>query len=354
MHVLEAITPSRIGGAETFVTRLTLDLAAAGDEVEIFCPSGRPLMPYLQRHGISALSWKTYGKVDPRTLIGLAAHIRTHHVDVLHTHLSTATFLGSLAARLARVPCVAHAHGMGTVGWYRFADQVIAVSEAVRRHLIAEGIPGHRIHVVRNGVCLSEFTPQPVADAKRVCGLDPRKLRVGIFGRMSPEKGHAVALEAWPWVVREHPGARLVLAGEGKCEGDLRALVGRLGLGAHVEFPGFLEDPRPCMSACDLVLLPSFKEGLPLSAVEAMAIGRPIVASDAGGLPEVVEDGETGLIVPRGEPQLLTVAINRLLRDPGLRARMGQAGRRRAEERFDGAKQLTALRQVFASARQHA
>lgn len=140
-----------------------------------------------------------------------------------------------------------------------------------------------------------------------------------------------------------------MLVGSGRSAGDLRRLAARLGISGSVEFAGFVPDPRALMCACDVIVVPSRIEGLGLAAIEAMALERPVVVSDAGGLVEVVGHEETGLVFPRGEPQALSEAIVRVLADPELARRLGKAGRRRVEERFDAARQVQLLQEAFLS-----
>jgi len=349
MRVLEIITPSRIGGAEVYLASLVQALWEAGDEVTVFCPSGRPIVNYLRARGITPLTWKTWGKIDPKTLFGLARLIKAQRIDVIHAHLSSAAFIGSLAGRLTGTPCVASVHGFTYAGWYRFADRLHAVSDAVKGDLLRQGIRAEKIRVVHNGIALERFVPQPVAEAKRACGFDPAVPRVGIVGRLNPVKGQATALQAWPQVRERIPAARLMLVGEGKAEPELRALAAQLGIADAVDFTGFCDDPRALMAACDVVAMPSRSEGLGLVAMEAMALQRPVVVSDAGGLVEVVVDNESGLVVPREDSDALGEALIRVLSDLALADRLAHAGRLRVEEHFSAARQLRALREVLVS-----
>ncbi len=348
MRILELITPSRIGGAEVHVTALAQALAARGDHARVFCPTGRPLVAYLQARGIEPLSWKTTGKIDPATVLRLANLIRAERLELIHAHLSTASFLGSLAARMTGVPCVATVHGFTSLFWYGMAHRLIAVSAAVRDHLLTQGIPAERIRVVHNGISLTRYTSVPAAEAKRALGLPADAPVAGVVGRLSPEKGQAVALEAWTRVAAARPGARLLLVGAGADDDALRVRAAELGLEALVHFAGFQDDPAPYLSACDVVLVPSLKEGLGFAALEAMALERPVVASNTGGLPEAVADGETGLLVPPGDASALADAVLALIADPTRRAALGRAGRARVEAHFDADRQFDQLRRVLA------
>ncbi len=348
MRFLEIITPSRIGGAETHVAAITQGLRALGDEVIVFCPEGRPLVRYLRDRGIEPVTWKTRGKSDLPTVMRFVRLIRERRIAVVHTHLSSATFLGSIAARIAGVPSVATVHGFNNPTWYRFAPKIIAVSRAVKEHLASVGLPESKIEVVYNGIPLERYEPLPVAKAKRACGRDPNGPLVGVFGRLVPEKGQSVALMAWVEVLSAIPSARLILAGDGKDREILEAFCEEKGIASNVEFAGFVPDPRGLMAACDVVVVPSLKEGFGLAAVEAMALERPVIASEIGGLPEIISGGENGLLFPAGDAFGLAEAIVRLINGPELAVKLGKAGRQTVEERFSMARQIAVLRDVLA------
>ena len=350
MRILEIITPSRIAGAETQFVTILQELSRAGDELTVFCPAGRAFTSYLADKGFAPISWKTWGKADPRTLLRFVRLIRSRRIDVVHTHLSTASLLGSFAARMAGRPCVAMVQGFNKATCYRWADKLIAVCSGVKDYLIAQGVPAGRIEVIYNSVPSAAFRPVPIDEAKRSFGFDPSVPRVGAFRRMDPEKGLDVAVQAWKTVVQKHPRAKLMLVGEGKAEAYLRTLTHELGLDNSVEFPGFVPDGWRMMSACDVLLLPSLKEACALAALEAMALARPVIVSDASGLAEIVEDGVSGLVVPRGQVEPLAQAMVRVLDDRSLAERLSHGARRRVEERFDSRVQVAAIRRVLAQA----
>lgn len=347
MHVLEMITPSRVGGAETQVLTITRELTMLGDAVSIFCPQGRPFVDYLRHYGMHALSWKTWGKIDPKTLIGIIHVIRSQRVDVVHTHLTSATFIGSLAARLTGRRCVATVHGFTSAFWYRHAHRIIAVSDAVKDHLVAQGMPAEKIQVIHNGIAVELYTPQPLSKAKAACGFDPAQIRLGVFGRLVTVKGHGTVIEALPQLLKRYPTARLSLVGDGREREAMTALTRRLGVEAQVDFHGFVPDPRPLLAACDLVMMPSRQEGLGLAAIEAMALERPVIATRVGGLSEVIDDGVSGLLIPPDDATALLGAILTVLADPDYAARLGACGRLRAQQRFHACRQVMQLRRVL-------
>ena len=347
LAVLEAITPSRIGGAEVYVAQICEKLAHLGAHVDLFCPSGRPFVDYADRRGIGSVNWKTHGKFDPITVLRLARLIKKNRIDVIHTHLSTASLLGAFAAKLAGVPSVAHVHGMNSATCFKHSGLVIAVSEAVKKHLCAQGLDGSKIRVLHNGIDLTRFQPISKTEARSCLSYDSDAQIFGVFGRLSPEKGQKFAIEAMSIVIKDYPNARLILAGDGKDRADLESFAQTLGIAENVHFEGFIADPSRMMSACDAVIVPSIKEGFGLAAVEAMALGRPVVATDAGGLPEIIVNGETGFIVPTRDPQAIADLIKHLLEDKALAESMGKRGRERAEDCFDLDKQMKLLLSIL-------
>lgn len=340
LRILEIITPSRIGGAEVYVTGFYKAAREMGAQVTLFCPQGRPFIEYARERGIGAVTWKTHGKIDPYTVFQLARLIRCERADVVHTHLSTASLLGAIAAKMAGVPSVAHVHGLNSATCFQYSTAIIAVSDAVKSHLCLQGIKPEKIHVVHNGVDLSHFSGNPFPHT-------PHAPTFGVFGRLSPEKGQRVAIEALFLVTREHPNARLMIVGDGKDRDDLIISAKALGIEANVEFAGFQPDIREFMARCDAVIVPSVREGFGLAAVEAMAMGKPVVASAVGGLPEIVVENKTGFLIPPSNPQALSDALLRLISNPALARRLGASGRRRVEECFDAKKQMVKVMDVL-------
>lgn len=338
LRILQYITPSGIGGAEVHVLTLAEKLRERGHEVMVVCPQGRPLVGELIARGLPARAPRTTGKVDPMMLARLFRWFRGEGWQVVHTHLSTASLVGSVAARLAGIPSVATVHGLNTRTCFGWASALIAVSNAVKQHLTAQGLPPESITVVHNGVDLKLLARsyQPAA-LRRQWGVPEGAPLLVTVGRLAPEKGHRDLLRALHLLAPqpEWKELRLLMVGTGALLGQLRTEAEALGVTERVTFAGFQRDVPPFVEAADVFVLPSLREGLSLSALEAMALAKPVVACRVGGTPEVVVDKETGFLVSPASPFELAEALARLLRDP-LRAReMGQAGERRVREAFD-------------------
>ena len=284
--------------------------------------------------------------------------------DIVNAHLFRATVVAAPLARWHGARAVETYHGRE--GWRqgpgplrflpdrmigRLLDRVIAVSEAARTFLIhGKGYRADRITVVPNGRDLSVFTPGAAREAARKeLGLDRTVPIVGVVGRLEAQKGHTHLLDAWPAVVREFPDARCLLVGEGSLRAALAEQARARGVAASVIFAGFRADVPRMLDAIDVLCLPSLYEGMPLTAIEASAMARPVVATAVDGTPEVVRDGHSGRLVPAADPTALARALCELLGDPERARGMGQAGRALVLERFDLARQVEATARVYRS-----
>jgi glycosyltransferase involved in cell wall biosynthesis len=235
----------------------------------------------------------------------------------------------------------------------RFVDRYIAVSEANARYLVEEKrLPARKITVIHNGCDVSRFETahHPPSGLRESLSIRPADPVILVLGRLEPQKGHRILLEALPEVLRHFPRAHLVCVGEGALRGELESRVRDLGLSGAVHFVGYQRNVADWLAVADVSVLPSFYEGLPLAAIESQAAGRPVVATDVDGTPEVVVHGQTGLIVPPGDAAALTAAVCRLLGDPDERARLARAGRARVIALFDQRQQVRRTQDLYLAA----
>ncbi len=293
---------------------------------------------------------------DVGAALSLVYILRRRRIDVLHSHLFYSSLFASPIGKLCRVPLVVETPHVreqwrqGLKSHYvvdrlagRFVDQYIAVSEANRRYLIEEkGLPPQKVVVIHNGSDLRRFSPQHRGPAgqRQSLGFKNDDPILVVIGRLEPQKGHRVLLEALPAIRQQFPDVRVVCVGEGALRGDLERQADESGLGDSVRFVGQQSNVQDWLALADVTVLPSFYEGLPLAAIESLAIGRPMVASAVDGTPEIVVDGQTGLTVPPGDPVQLARAISRLLGDPALREKLVAAGRDWVLERFGEERQV--------------
>jgi glycosyltransferase involved in cell wall biosynthesis len=249
-------------------------------------------------------------------------------------------WLGPLAARWRRLPIVysrrTDAPEYAVVGRAKYAlyDRVIAISSCIHRQLSRVGVPATKLRLVHSGV---DPAPAECADRASLCrefALEADAFIVGCVGLFIQRKGHAVLLEAMQQLRDRHPRLRLVLFGSGPLEGDLRRRVAAAGLAPLVRFAGFRPDVRRLLPALDLVVHPALAEGLGVALLEAAVAGVPIVATRAGGIPDLVRHEETGLLVKPGSASQLAAAISRVLDDAVLRRRLGAAAQQLALSQF--------------------
>ena len=341
LTILEYIAPSRIGGAETYFLRLVAHLGRAGHRVIVVtkrdCALRRELEARVaQMVNVEIHAWHTHGKTDAQSLARLCRLIRAEHVDLVHTHLTTASLLGSMAGRICGVPVACHVHCAEKKTYFQFGDYLIAVAEGVRQHLLRQGVNPAKVPVLHYGLDLDFFrNPMPRAQARRQLGLPDAVKIVGVVASLQERKGHRYLLRALADLGPDLGPVHAVFAGEGPLEKALRAQARRLKLSENVHFLGFRDDISTVLSACDIVALPSRKEGLSIATMEAMALGRPVVVTPVAGMPELVKERVTGLLVPAGETAPLSRALETIWRDPALQNALSRNGRAWLEQKFD-------------------
>ena len=284
------------------------------------------------------------------SLVGLAAYVRRHRIRVLHaTDRPRDSVSCAVLAALTGAKAVIHLHvkcddWMGpAVRWaFRHADALVGISEFVSRSIVAKGYRADRVHTILNAIDPAAWDPDlDPAPFRRELGIAQGAPLVVSASRLFHWKGHPELIRAIDIVRRDLPGVRLVIAGEddklaggrGHME-ELQALVSELGMKEHVVFAGHRTDMPRIFAAADVFALASFEEPFGLVYAEAMAMKRPVVGLDSGGAPEIVDHGGSGFLAPRGDVGALAAHLLTLLRDPALRARMGEHGRRRVEASF--------------------
>ena len=300
---------------------------------------------------------------DCREMARFALFLRKRRIQIVHSHGFRASVLASPIAYWAGVPAVVettHIREHWRRGWKsnfaidRFVGRCIgayiAVSDANRRYLLQQKrLPAEKVHLIRNGCEIEKFDPcyPPQLAIKRQLGFADSDPVLLLIGRLEPQKGHSVLFAALKDVLQDVPNARLVCVGDGALRPALEAELQQLELTASVRLVGYQSNVRDWFSIADVCVLPSFFEGLPLVAIECLAAGRAMVATAVDGTPEVIVDEKTGLTVPAGDAPKLASAIVRLLRDPGLRARLGAAGRSRVETDFNLSRQVRETEKLY-------
>jgi glycosyltransferase involved in cell wall biosynthesis len=288
-------------------------------------------------------------KFDPATFTHLLKVLRDKRADVVHLHGYGATTFGRLCAAWMRIPAILHEHANHTdTPWFQkladrtlapHTDVAIAVSASTAEFTTrARLVPANRTHVVYLGAPLDEFarprSVKEIAAARRALGVPDGAVAIGCVTRLMPAKGNEYLVAAAPAVLAAHPQARFYLVGEGELDATLKAQAARLGLGDRFVFAGFTRDVAAAFSAFDVVVFPSLWEGTPLTAFEALAMGKPIVSTNADGLLDVLTHDRDALVVPTRDSAALAAAITRVIGDPVLRSRLA-AGARATGQCYD-------------------
>jgi len=362
-----------------FLYRLIRFLERQGFEVTVACTPGE-FTDELRREGINLHGISISRNLNIfhhcKSFVKLYSFMRLHSFDIVHTHTPIASIIGRIAARLAGVPIVLYtAHGFYFHDRMKpslrrfhillekfaaaFCDFIFTQSEEDRQTAIKLGIcPPEKIEWIGNGVDLQRFNPASVASAdldrlRRDLDLERDCRVVGIIGRLVREKGYFEFFDAAARIIKDLPHTYFLVIGDAlssdydASKNELIQHIESLGIKEHVRFTGMRGDIPELLSLVDVYTLPSYREGMPRSIIEAMAMSKPVIATDIRGCREEVVHKETGFLVPVGDSLALTEAILELLRHPELARRFGKNGRQRAIELFDEEKVLDRQMDVY-------
>ena len=345
LRVLFLTTSMPVGGAETLLVNLVRRLDRRRFAPEIVClkepgPLGEELaheMPV--HHGLLA------GKFDLRILPRLWRLMRHPRADaVITVGAGDKMFWGRIAARLAGVPVIASA--LHSTGWpdgvgrlnrmlTPWTDAFIGVADSHARHLIeGERFPADKVCTIYNGVDCDLFSPGDAAATRASLGIAADASVVGILAALRPEKNHELFLQGAKAIREALPATQFIVVGDGPRRADLESLCAQLGIADAVRFLGSRSDVPALLAACDVVALTSHNEASPVSILEALSCGVPVVASNVGSVRETVVDGETGRLFAAGDTPAYVAAVIQLLQSRELRRQMGAEGRRRVEARW--------------------
>jgi len=346
VNILFLSTHLNTGGITSYLFTLTKGLIKRGHSVHVATSGGNVEGEFLSvGANLVHLNIRTKSELDPRIYIALKplkAYIKENNIDIVHAQTRITQVMGSLLKKSTSRPFVSTCHGFFKARLSRkwipcWGDAVIAISSAVERHLLDDfSISQKRIHLIESGIDLDEFTPineVTKAEHRNRLKLGDEPI-IGMIARLSDVKGPDVLIEAMKDVLGHIPNAKLLLVGEGRMEGDLRAMVKRLELEQSVRFFSVVRKTKEMLPLFDIFAMPSRQEGLGLSIMEAQATGLPVVASRVGGIPSLVEDGKTGILVESENPRVLAEAIVKLLKDKDLLGAIGVAGRKFIQEHY--------------------
>jgi len=334
-------------GGERQTLLLVEGLRQIGHDAEMVCPPESPLARRALEASIPVHQIPLRGELDLSSAIQLRQLIQRFHPQILQLHTAHSHTIG-LLARLGlglhpgvivqrRVDFSIHRSGTPVLTDLKYQHGVqryIAISHKIAAVLEQDGIEQDRIRVVHSGVSPLADPLRSAAQVRDQLQLDASTPLLGSVGALQQHKGHIHLVQAMAQLRDRHPRAHLVLIGDGKLDKSLRDSARKLGIEERVHRVGFQEDVASWLSALDLYIHPSLEEGLGTSILDALGAGRTVIASDVGGIPEVIEDGVTGRLVAAANPALLAEVIDQMLDDPTTAARLAETGKQRATSQF--------------------
>jgi glycosyltransferase involved in cell wall biosynthesis len=344
MFSLHIDTAQTWRGGQSQVRYTVLGLRARGQRAALVAhPDGELLRRMQEGHDLIPIGMR--GEVDLTAAWRLSRALKQLRPDVVHAHDPHGVAMASVALGITgpsvRPPLLATRridyrirHSSFSRWKYDQVDAFIAISAAVRDRLVSDGVPRRKITIVHEGVDIKRIAGLPAGNIHAELYLPTHSPVVGSVGALVAQKAPHDLIEAAALVVRSVPDARFVILGEGELRPALERQIHEHHLERHVMLAGFRDDAQQLIKDFDVFAMSSVQEGMCTSLVDAMAASRPAVVTAAGGMPEVVADGETGYVVPPRDPEAMAARLVALLKDAGLRARMGAAGLQRARELF--------------------
>lgn len=346
MRILHLISSLGLFGAEQVLLNLAANMPGVESRIGVLNNLHNPHLEAIaeaKRRGLKTITFTSRGKFDLRTIRKVRRFLREEKIDILHTHNYKTDILGLVAAKMAGIRTVATAHGYTgvsrAVSFYeqldrsalRFFDRVVVVSDS-----ILPSFPRHKKVVIPNGIDAHEFSTtsgQRLA-VREELGLAARDFVIGTVGRLSKEKNQKLLLQVTGVLVTRCPYLKVLIVGAGPELENLKGEVTRAKLEGRVIFAGLRTDMPHLYSAMDVFILPSLTEGVPLTILEAMAAGVPVIATRVGGIPQMIEEGETGLLVPPQNERALQEKIESLIRDSALRSQLSRQALEMVKEKY--------------------
>lgn len=352
LHIVQSLP---IGGLERITSQIVSHLSPEVFDPEVWClTGGGPLADSLRDSGVPVKVFGYRRYLLPWNILSIAQAIRRGNFDIVHTHSYPPSIVGRIAAALAGVPVrIYHYHT--TSSWHRhlkyrvlekatnnfLTDGIIACSHAVKNHVVAEKLCSESlVSVIYNGV-ERDFARTSSVPAVRTAKT------VLTVASLTPHKGHLHLLHAATAVLKNYPDVRFIFVGDGPEKEKLHSFARDNGFAENLHFAGIATDVRPFLEAADIFVLPSLREGMPISIVEAMAHRLPVIASDVGGIPEVVVEGQTGFLIKPGDHGAMAARIIGLLEDRNKRETLGRNGYDRFLEKFTLATTLRDVQELY-------
>jgi glycosyltransferase involved in cell wall biosynthesis len=361
IRVVEVMATGTNGGAQEHVYSLVSRLNPECYDVRVVSLSHGSSVRRLQKagHDVTVIDEPD----DNRTVRALADLLAPFGPEIVHNHMYRAEIVGTKASLVlgekgckrpaiistvhsSRIRCIDDRKSLNQLT--PLMDRLIVVSKAIEQKIREEGRRGVPVSLIYNGVDLQRYShQQPCCTLHDDYAIPEDAQIVGVVARLEAEKGHRTLLDAWSLVQSAQPRAWLLIVGEGSERDALEAEAATLGIAERVVFTGRREDVPAVTAALDVAVLPSYREAQGLSVLEAMALGRPVVASNVGGIPEMIEDGVSGLLVPPNDPEALAGAIVRLLSDHPYADMIAKRGHDLAHDRFCIEKMVSSIESLY-------
>jgi len=353
MNIMQVISSSRTSGAERHMVILCDGLRKRGHNVTAICPPGGWISRQLSEAGIPTMEWPMHGWRAPSTVVRLKTFMRENRVQLVHTHLTRATYMGYMAGVAAHVPVVTTMHTLNRDWAYRYLSRrthwFIAVSRDLERAMVKRGVPPDRVRVVYNGTDMRGPSGESDrADVRQELGMAPDAILFGVFSRVDEFKGQHILVRGAKEIVEACPSAQFLFVGHASPLHRQRLLeiARRDDLEDRLHFTGVRDDVPRLLASTDVAVLTSVTEACSMAIIEAMTMGKPVIATRAGGNPELVIDGENGILVDRTPEDVARAAIT-LGGDAALRQRMGAAGRERGLKLFTADRMVTEIERFY-------
>lgn len=359
MNILYLSNHLNVGGITSYIFSLAKGFKERGHNVYVASSSGDRLDRFIAE-GINyiRIPIRTKSEVDPRILFSLfklLGFIKEKNIQIIHANTRVTQVLGCLIRKYSGLTFVSTCHGFFKPKFSRsilpcWGERVIAISQQVSQHLSEDfKVDKARIRVIHHGIDLNRFVPADLrakSRAKEKFGLQANRV-IGMIARLSDVKGHSYLIGALPDILKKFPDARLLIIGEGREERKLKELTGSLSIANSVIFRESVADTAQALSAMDVFAMPSLKEGLGLSLMEAMACGLAVVAADVGGIKTLIQDNQNGLLVAPQDSGALSRAISGLLEDTAKAEALGERARIFIHENFSKDQMLLETEEVY-------
>jgi len=345
------------GGQEIRILNEMLGMKGRGYKVVLATPPDAAIYKKAMGAGIDtvAVKFSKFGYIEG--VSGLARVIKERSVSIINTHSSRDSWMGSIAGRLAGARVLRTRHISSPLNKSPFTrlvygplcDGIITTGDSIKRQLVKElGLSPKKVRSIPTGIDVGRFASASGGTVRAGLGLTGENIILGTAAVLRSWKGHEYVIGALPEVLREFTGVRLVLAGEGPWRKKVEECIKGLGLEDKVFLLGHREDIPEVVNAFDISLLASYaSEGIPQFLLQSMAAGKPVIGTSVGGIPEVVEDGVTGILVPPKDPAAIAEAVRTMLSDRERMARMGEAGRKAVLERHTMDMMLDSLEELY-------